>query len=124
VRRAVLIRQFGVAEIEADTERFCGFEQRPRRRARHFAFEKAVEFGLIIHPPARKERGQRELGEDHDVAAARFGLAHQFKQPGHDLLARLVASDRAQLTAGDGEKAFHETTPGSAEVGSLCWQRV
>ena len=38
-----------------------------------------------------------------DIAAARFGFAHQLKQPRHDLLARLVAGDRAHLAAGDGE---------------------
>ena len=55
VGRAVLLRKFGVAEIEADAERLCGLEQRPRRRARHFAFEKAVE-SPPHHPSTSAER--------------------------------------------------------------------
>jgi hypothetical protein len=73
--------------------------------------------GLVVHPPARKESGQREFGKDDDIAAACFRLAHHFEQARDDPLARLVAGDGAQLTPGDGEKTFHEIPPPSAKRG-------
>jgi hypothetical protein len=75
--------------------------------ARHFALEETVDLGVVFHPPARKEGGQSEFREDHDVAAARLGLAHLLEQPRYHLLARFVAGDRPGLGTGDVDEAFH-----------------
>ena len=41
----------------------------------HLALEEGVDLPLILHPPAREEGGERELGKDHEIAAARMRLA-------------------------------------------------
>jgi len=81
MRDAVLLRELSVTEMETDPQRFRGFEQRPGRRSWHFALEETIDLRFVFHPPARKETGQRQFRKDHEVAAARLGLAHQFQQP-------------------------------------------
>src|SRR4051794_7173532 len=48
-------------------------QQGLRLRPRHLALEKAVDLGLVLEVPARKERGQGELGIDDQIAAAGVG---------------------------------------------------
>src|SRR5689334_9303463 len=45
-RRALLLRQLGITEIEADAELLREIEQRPRLRAGHLTLEIAVDLGL------------------------------------------------------------------------------
>ena len=68
-RAAVLPRQLGEAEIEADAERLRLVEQRRGLVRRHLALEERVDLVLVLHPPAREERGERELGKHDEIAA-------------------------------------------------------
>src|ERR1051326_100385 len=61
---ALLLGQFGIAEIEPDAEFLGEIEQWPGFRPRHLALEIAVDLGLLGHPPARKKRRQRQLRKD------------------------------------------------------------
>src|SRR5580692_9943947 len=104
---AALPLKLGVAQIKSYAERLGGLEQRPGCRARNLPFEEAVDLGIVLHPPARKEGRQRQLWVDHDVGAARLGLFHQFEQPRNDLLPRFIAGDRSELSARDTDMPSH-----------------
>ena len=86
---SVLGRQFAIAEVKADAELAGQIEQGSRLRPRHLALEKAVDLGLVLDVPARKERRQRQFRIDDQVAAACARLAHQGHQPRHHLRPRL-----------------------------------
>src|SRR5215831_14506823 len=58
----------GKAHIKADAEPLRRVEERHRLRAGHLPLKKAVDLLLVRHPPAREEGGERQLGEDHEVA--------------------------------------------------------
>src|SRR5439155_4386687 len=64
-----LDRQLGITKVKSDADLASEIEQRLRFRPRHLALEEAVDLRLILEIPARKERGQRELGIDDQVAA-------------------------------------------------------
>ncbi len=72
---AGLDRQLGIAEIETDAESGRRLEERPCRRVGHLALEESIDLALILHPPARKERGEGELGKDHELRAGLMRLA-------------------------------------------------
>ena len=73
---AIVDDEFRIAEIEPDAE-FPGFvEERLGVRPRHLLFVVAVELGLVLDQPARKEGRQRHLREDDEVGVARLCLAH------------------------------------------------
>src|SRR5216683_928164 len=80
-RLAVFLGQLGIAEIEADAELPAEVEQWPRLGVRHVALEIAVDLALVGHPPARKERRQRQLGKDDKPGAIAMRLAQQGDQP-------------------------------------------
>ena len=94
-------RQFGIAEVHRDLVLRGAFEQRLGRRVRHLALEPGVDLGLILHVPARKERGERELGIDDQVGALRLGLIHQRDHALDDGLAAFGFLDRPQLGGGN-----------------------
>jgi len=104
---AILLNQFSVTEIEPDPQRLRSFEKRPTSCTGHFAFEKTVDFGVVLHPPARKKGSQRQFWKNHDIAATSLRFAHQFEQPRHYLLPRLTAGYRSQLGSGNIDEAFH-----------------
>ena len=56
--------QLAIAEIEADAEPCRRLEQRGGGLIGHLALEEAFELRLVGDVPARKEGGQRHLGED------------------------------------------------------------
>src|SRR5207237_1889555 len=80
---AVIVgRQLGVADVEADAELARFFKQWPRLRPGQLALEIApVDLRLILHPPARKEGGERKLGEDDELRAHGMALAQQLDEP-------------------------------------------
>ena len=67
-RPAAFLGQLGIAEIEADAELAGEIEQLPGLGIGHLALEIAVDLALVLHPPAREERRQRQLGEDDEAA--------------------------------------------------------
>ena len=104
---AALFDQLGVSEIESHTEARRLLEQRARVGAGHLALEESVDLRLILQPPARKEGGERKLGEDNEPRATSMRLAQQRDQAADDCAARFVTRDRAGLRAGDGQGAGH-----------------
>jgi hypothetical protein len=78
---AAVHAQLGIAETEPDTESACLVEERARLRPRHLALEEGVHLALVFHPPAGKERGERELGKGHEIAAVRLGPVQESEQP-------------------------------------------
>ena len=104
-RLAVFPGQLGIAEIEADAELRRGVEERPRRLVRHLALEERVDLRLIVHPPAGKERRQRELGEHDEIAAARAGLVQVAHEALDDVAPRLIPGDRPELRRADRDDA-------------------
>ncbi len=107
LRRAVLAGELGVAEIEGDAEVRRRLEQRPGLRARHLALEEGVDLGLVLHPVAREEGGQRQLGKDHELGAARVRLAHHGDEPPDDALPAVSPLHGAHLRGGDFQLTGH-----------------
>src|SRR5690606_37085556 len=93
--------EFGVAQVEPDTQRARQVEQRPGFLARHLGFEEPAYLLRIVHLPARKKRGQRQLGESHPPGAAAGGVLEQVAQARNRLRARVRALDGAHLGHGD-----------------------
>ena len=111
VELALFLRQLGIAEVKADAELAGEVEQGPGFGPRHLALEKAVNLGLVGHPPAREKRGQRQLGKDNERRAAGMGLAHHRHQPLDDRRPIVGEMDRPQLGDGGSEFARHRDTP-------------
>ena len=82
-------------------------EQRRRLVRGHLALEEAVDLLLVLHPPAREEGGQRQLGKDDEVAAVAVRLPQQIEQAPHDGGAAVRALDRPELRGADGDDAAH-----------------
>ena len=107
VRDAVLDRELGIAQIEADAEVLCQIEQRMGRRVRHLALEPGVDLGDVVVPVAREEGGQRQLGEHHDLRAHAVCLAQHGAQPAHHDLAVVAQMDRPELGRCDPQMPRH-----------------
>ena len=105
VRGAGLVGELSVPEAEAKPQAPRLVEQRLRLRPRHLALEERVDLRLIVHPPAGKERRQRELGEHEEVAAARAGLVQVAHEALDDVAPRLVPGDRPELRRADRDDA-------------------
>src|SRR6185295_9905676 len=67
----------------------------------------SVDLGLVLHPPAREEGRQRELGEDHELRAARISLLQHLDQPLDHARAAVGAMDGAELGGGDFQATGH-----------------
>jgi hypothetical protein len=117
---AALDDELRVAEIEAETEPRCLLEQRARLGPGHLALEERVDLRLILHPPARKERGEGELREDHQVATPGLGLVQMREQAFDDGAARLGPGNRSELRGADRDDA-HAVTPGCSRG---AWRRT
>src|SRR5207249_3426411 len=100
-------RLLRVAEAEAEAEPPRLVEERLRFRPGHLGLEEGVDLGLILHPPARKERRQRELGEHDQLRAARLRLVQQREQALDDVGATVGALDRPELCRGHDHDAAH-----------------
>ena len=59
--------------------------------------KKRIDFLRLRHPPARKERRQRQLGKHGKVAAVRGGLPQQVDEPLEDPRAAIAPLDRSHL---------------------------
>ncbi len=94
-------RQLGIAKIHCDLVLRGAFEQGPRCCIRHLALEPGVDFGLILHVPAREERGERELRVDDQIGAFRLGFVHQRDHALDDGFAAFGFLDRTQLGGGN-----------------------
>ena len=66
-----------------------------------------IHFGLILHPPAREERGERELGEDDELGAHRMAFAQQLHQALGGVGAAVGTVERAELGGGNLEVSAH-----------------
>jgi hypothetical protein len=99
--------EFSIAERDADLVKRCALEQRPGRGVRHLALEPGIHLGRIGHVPARKKRGQRQLGEHHEVAALRLRLIEQIDHPPDHRLAAVGPLDRAALGRGHPQHPAH-----------------
>ena len=73
------IRQFSVAEIEANPDFLCRIEKRLAVGVRHVRFEERVDLGLVLHGPTQEKGGERKLREDVQSATLRMRLFHEFQ---------------------------------------------
>jgi hypothetical protein len=83
-------------------------EERARFRPRHLALEEGVDLRLVLHPPAREEGGERELGKHHEVAAVGLGPLEKLDEPLDDLRAAVGPLDGSELRRPDGDDARHQ----------------
>ena len=74
--RARLLGQLGEAEVEGEAQLLGRREERLGLVSRHGGLEPAVDLGLVLHVPAGKEGGQRQLGKDDEVTGLAVGLLH------------------------------------------------
>jgi hypothetical protein len=89
--------QLGIAETEPDAESPRLVEDWARLRPRHLALEEGVDLALVFHPPAGKERGEGQLGKDHEIATVLLGSMQEIEQSLDHLRPRVGALYRAQL---------------------------
>jgi len=85
------------AHIKADAEPLRRVEERHRLRAGHLPLKKAVDLLLVRHPPAREEGGERQLGEDHEVAFVLGRQPHELEHALDRADPAVPALDRPQL---------------------------
>ena len=121
---AVLVGELGVAQAETHAEPLGLVEQRRRLVRRHLLLEEGIDLRLVGHPPARKERRERELGEHHQLAAHALGLAQMGDQPLDHIAARVAALDGTHLRGADGQKTRHRHLPAAIiAAGDACSKR-
>src|SRR6202048_655942 len=106
-------RQFAIAKTHSHLVPSGALEQRLRRGVWHLALKPAIDLGLILHVPARKECGECQLRIDDQVGAPGFGVIHQRDHALHDGLAAIGFLDGAHLGGGDIDNA-HEKLPGAS----------
>jgi hypothetical protein len=101
-------RELGIAEVEAGAELFCLVEQGLRLLRRNAFFKVLrIDVGLVLHPPARKERGERELRKDDELRAHAVGFPQQVHQSFHGNGARIGLVERPELGGGDLQVSSH-----------------
>src|ERR1700730_1170825 len=106
-------RQFAIAKTHSHLVPSGALEQRLRSGVWHLALKPAIDLGLILHVPARKECGECQLRIDDQVGAPGFGVIHQRDHALHDGLAAIGFLDGAHLGGGDIDNA-HEKLPGAS----------
>src|SRR5204863_8408338 len=67
----------------------------------------AVHLRLVLHPPAREESGEGELGEDHELRAHAMRFFQQRNQPFHCRASAIRSVERSQLGSSDLEVSAH-----------------
>ena len=103
----IFMRALGEAEVEPHPAALGFLEQRKRAARRHLVFEEAVDLLLVLHPPAREERGQRQLGIDDEVAFHCVRLTHQLEQPAHNHFTIVISRVRTKLRGSHGQYPAH-----------------
>jgi len=68
---------------------------------RHLLLEEGIDLGLVLHPPARKERRQRQFRKHDHVAAMSLSRSQQCDEPRHHVRARVSARDGPELRRAD-----------------------
>jgi hypothetical protein len=100
--------ELGIAEVEADAELLRLLEQRLRFFRGHVALEELrIDLALIIHPPARKERGERELGKHHELRSHGVRVAQQRRHSRNGNGAGVCLVERPELGGGDLKVSSH-----------------
>ena len=109
LRVRMSVSDFGIAEMEADTD-----SARPRTAARS---RSRAWRSRTSDPPrrcpvivAREECGQRQFGKHDQLDAASMRAFHQANHALHRDRARLRQLDRPKLRGGDGDGSVHSTT--------------
>ena len=100
---AGLLGDLRVAHTEREAQAARLLEQGLGLRPRHLGLEERVDIALLPHVPAREERRQGQLREDHEVTVTGPGLAQQHDQAHDHRAAAVVAGDRTQLGGADGD---------------------
>jgi hypothetical protein len=98
-------RQLGIAKIHRDLVVGGALKQRPGRGIRHLTLEPGIDLGLILHVPAREERGERELRIDDQIGAFRLRFIHQRDHALDDGFTAFGFLDRTQLGGGNIDNA-------------------
>ena len=108
---SLFINEFGKPEMETDAKPSGLVEKWLSRIIGHFPLEPSVQFVLGFDIPVRKKRGQRALGEDHQVAPFRVRLTHHDQQAFDSVRAGFPSVDRAGLRCADGNYSCHSGVP-------------
>jgi hypothetical protein len=83
-------------------------EERLRLPGRDLLFKESfIDLGLVLHPPAREERGERELGEHDELRPHAVGFAQQVHEPFHGGGARVRLVERSELGRGNLQVSSH-----------------
>ena len=98
-------RQFGIAKVHGDLVVRGALKKRLGRHIWHLAFEPGIDLGLILHIPARKERGECEFRIDDQIGALRLGFIHQRYHALDDRFAAVGFLDRSQLGGSNNDDA-------------------
>jgi hypothetical protein len=108
IEAPTLGRELGIAEVEADPQLF-GLVEQGLRLLRRNAFFKVlrIDVGLVLHPPARKEGGERELGKDDELRAHAVRFPQQVHESFHGDGARIRLVERPELGGGDLQVSSH-----------------
>ena len=101
------VRDLAITEMKADAVALGRREQRRGFVRRHGGFEPEIGLGDVLMIMARKERGQRQFGEHHQLHPAFMRPLHQPHHALHRDGARFRLLDRPELSGGDGKDAGH-----------------
>ena len=105
---AALLRELAVTDVVADAETLAFVEERLGHRRRHRRLEEPpIDLGLILHPPARKKRGERELRKNDEARALGVRLTHERDQALDDDFTRVGEMDGPNLGGGDLQMSGH-----------------
>src|SRR5262249_45494561 len=108
---ARLAGQLRIAEAEPYLQFPCQVEQWPGLGARYFALEKPVDLGLVGHPPAREEGGERQFRKDDKGGTPAMRLAQQCHEPGDDRGTAVGEMNGPELGDSGGQSACHRGLP-------------
>src|SRR5207247_11135552 len=106
-------RELGIAEIKHTPLLLRLGKQGLRLRGGYRRFEiLAVHLRLVLHPPAREESGEGELGEDHELRAHAMRFFQQRNQPFHCRASAIRSVERSQLGSSDLEVSARSCSGG------------
>src|SRR5207237_1266345 len=101
-------RQLRVADVETNAQFFRLVEQRLGFAGWHALLEeRGVDFGLILHPPSRKESGEGKLWEYDEFRTHAVRFCQQILQSGNSSSTRVRLVERSELGGGDPEVSGH-----------------
>src|SRR2546426_5707767 len=100
--------ELGIADIKPNSQLLRLGKQGLRLRGGYRRFEiLAVHLRLVLHPPAREEGGEGELGEDHELRSHAVRFFQQRNQPFHCRASAIRSVERPQLGSSDLEVSAH-----------------